>query len=123
MTKSKTIPVMTTCKELIAFFEAIPTENWGVGDYEVSPGCYCALGHLGERENKHSVGAADAAYLLGRQLVKHAKDTAADDFVYLPDLIEANDGNYWNDALLGPMPDNPKDRVLALLRWGQEQGL
>ena len=27
MTTSKTIPVMTTCKELIAFFEAIPTER------------------------------------------------------------------------------------------------
>jgi hypothetical protein len=40
-----------TLGEYYDFFEAIPEEKWGVGEYYNNKGQCCALGHLGVRES------------------------------------------------------------------------
>ena len=104
--KTLTDPIeIHQAKSFLERFEAIPEERWccdifcarqSDGDFS-----YCALGHLGVRNN--TIGSAEA-----RQLCQL--------FEKLGVLVSSvNDGRAWCCSSI-PMPATPKDRIVTCLK-------
>jgi hypothetical protein len=113
---------MKTKEEFIAFFEAIPEEQWCMSELTNSIGQHCALGHLGFKEDfpscleytgELSEGQKETVLSLAKLLglesdYYHGVDLSdAESLIY-----DINDGTDWKDFEEG---FSPKKRILNRL--------
>ena len=87
---------LTTIDDFIAFYEAIPEEDWCCNNYQDACGRRCALGHLDTTSTKTS----EAVFRLFSIVVVRAHYTVAD-------INDGHDPKYQQPS--------PKARILAFL--------
>lgn len=85
---------MQTLKDFYNFYKGIPEEKWCTGKFENEKGQCCALGHIGQNDEKDSKEFSNLLCLTGRN----------------ENFISINDG----DNKKYPQ-STPKQRVLAFL--------